>query len=260
MARTKQQSLWKMFRVAILCIILISVALNAWRDKNQDWKQPIFVTLYPINADQSAISQAYINKLSDDDFKEIADYLKHQAREYNPRPIYFQFKLGQHIHKLPPAVPVGGSVLDVALWSLKFRYYAWQQQQNLTYTPSLELFLTYYDPKMHPVLQHSTALENGRIGIVNLFASSKQAEQNKIVVAHEVLHAFGATDKYDLSNNQPIFPIGYADPQQQPLYPQKKAEIMAVAIPSSADQSEMAGKLSKTLVSPLTANEVGWTD
>lgn len=260
MGQVKKTSFWKMFRVAILMIVLLTVLMNAWRDKNQDWSQPIFITLYPINADQSRISQAYIDKLSDDDFQSIADYLKHQAREYTPRPIYFNFKLGQQIQKLPPIVPAEGSILEIALWSLKFRYYAWQQSQNMGYTPSVELFLNYYDPQTQPVLKHSTALQNGRIGIVNLFSNVKQSEQNKIVITHELLHAFGATDKYDMGTGNPIFPLGYADPQQQPLYPQKKAEIMAVAIPLTAHKSKMADQLSASLVSALTAQEVGWTD
>ena len=260
MARAQKNSFWKTLRVAILLIVLVVVALNAWRDKNQDWSQPIFVSLYPINADQSPISQQYIQKLSNDEFLPIAEYLRNQAREHNPRPIYFNLKLGQQVYQVPPSVPAQGSILDVMLWSLKFRYYAWKQKQNLGYTPSVELFLLYHDPKIFPVLHHSTALENGRIGIVNLFSSDKQASQNKIVIAHELLHAFGASDKYDLESNQPIFPMGYADPNQQPLYPQKKAEIMAVAIPLSTDRNKMAEHLSNTLVNKMTAQEVGWID
>lgn len=260
MGQIKKTSFWKICRVAILLIILVTVMVNVWRDKNQDWSQPIFITLYPINADQSTVSQAYIDQLSDDDLQSIADYLKLQAIEYRPIPIYFNFKFGEQIQKLPPKVPAEGSVLDIAIWSLKFRYYAWKQSQKMGYTPSVELFLTYYDPQTHPALKHSTALENGRIGIVNLFSASKQAEQNKIVIAHELLHAFGATDKYDMQTGNPIFPLGYADPQQHPLYPQSKAEIMAVAVPLSADKSKMADQLSVTLVSRLTAQEVGWVD
>lgn len=45
---------------------------------------------------------------------------------------------------------------------------------------------------------HSTALEKGRIGSVNLFAIPEQAPQNHVVIVHELLHGFGAKDKYDL--------------------------------------------------------------
>ena len=43
---------------------------------------------------------------------------------------------------------------------------------------------------------------------------------NDMVIAHELLHTLGATDKYDPVNNAPRFPDGYGDPQQMPLYPQ----------------------------------------
>ena len=108
-------------------------------------------------------------------------------------------------------------------------------------------------------MKHSTALENGRIGSVNLFASAKQAAQNKIVLVHELLHAFGATDKYNLANGQPLYPMGYADPQQQPLFPQAKAELMAGHIPLSASQSKMPDSLAQTMINPITALELGWT-
>ena len=93
---------------------------------------------------------------------------------------------------------------------------------------------------------------------MNLFASNKQTAQNKIVLAHELLHAFGATDKYDLATGQPIFPVGYAEPQRQPLFPQSKAELMAGHIPTSQTQSKMPEDLADTVVNDITAIEVGW--
>ena len=258
MARAEKKSFWKMLRVAILLIVLATVALNAWRDQNQDWSQPIFVTLYPVNADQSSASASYIQKLNTTDFSVIEEYLQQQSQRYRTQPVQFYFRLAQPVNKLPPAIPTDSSIFAVMWWSLKFRYYAWRQQQDLGYQPSVSLFLSYYDAKTHPVLKHSTALENGRIGVVNLFASTQQAPQNKIVITHEALHAFGAKDKYNLATGEPIDPIGYAEPNLSPRYPQKKAEIMAVAIPLSATKSKMAESLRYTLVSELTAKELGW--
>ena len=125
-------------------------------------------------------------------------------------------------------------------------------------SPSVTLYLNFYDPQFNRILKHSTALEKGRIGSVNLFASSKQAQQNQIVLAHELLHAFGASDKYDLNTGLPLYPQGYADPHLQPLYPQKRAEIMTGHIPLSADKSRMAENLQQTMVSRQTATEIGW--
>jgi hypothetical protein len=68
-----------------------------------------------------------------------------------------------------------------------------------------------------------------------------------------------ATDKYDLNNNgQPINPIGLADPQQSPLYPQRQAELMGGRIALSPTQSRMPNRLEQTVISQLTAQEIGW--
>ena len=37
--------MWKNIRILCLLIILLIVAVQAWRDQNQDWNQPIVVVL-----------------------------------------------------------------------------------------------------------------------------------------------------------------------------------------------------------------------
>lgn len=49
--------MWKKIRILCLLMILLIVAVNTWRDQNQDWNQPIFVLLHPINADGQALTQ-----------------------------------------------------------------------------------------------------------------------------------------------------------------------------------------------------------
>ncbi len=104
-----------------------------------------------------------------------------------------------------------------------------EKPSRLRWCTNCYLFLNYYDPALTKELKHSTALQKGGIGSVNLFASNKQTEQNKVVLAHELLHAFGASDRSDLATGQPMYPAGYAYPNQQPLFPQAKAELMARA-------------------------------
>ncbi|GAA5016838.1 hypothetical protein GCM10023206_28940 [Acinetobacter puyangensis] len=253
----QKSSFWKMFRVTILLLILLIVAVNAWRDYHQNWQTPIFVALYPVNADQSTVTADYIASLNEQDFAVIAHYLQQQAQQYH-QPIHVYFKLGSEIKTLPPKVPDSQSILEIMWWSLRFRYYAWRQQQDIGIRPQLRLFLNYYDMRTHQVLKHSTALQNGRIGVVNLFAHHKQDSQNQIVIAHEMLHAFGATDKYDLSTGQPVYPQGLGDPDQQPLYPQKTAELMAGHIALSATKSKMANSLKDVRINAETAREIGW--
>ena len=84
------------------------------------------------------------------------------------------------------------------------------------------------------------------------------APQNNMVMLHELLHTLGATDKYDLRTDQPLYPDGYAQPELQPRLPQKKAEIMAGRIPLSEHHAEMPERLADVVIGPKTAREIGW--
>lgn len=250
--------MWKKIRILCLLLVLLVVAVNAWRDQNQDWNKPIIVLLHPINADGRSNTQNYINTLNINDLNSAQDYLKQASLQYRGQPIALYFKQGRELKQLPPKVPEQASLLSTVLWSLKFRFYAWQQRQSSDGAATVTLYLNYYDPSQTQILKHSTALQKGKIGSVNLFASAEHSELNTMVMVHELLHTFGATDKYDLSTGQPIYPIGYADPNQQPLYPQRQAELMAGYVPLSQSKSKMPESLQQTRINEITAIELGW--
>lgn len=251
--------MWKKIRIAILLAILLIVAVNAWRDQNQNWTRPIVVLLHPINADGTAETQAYIHQLQTSQFGQVSSYLRQSAQQYQQN-THFLMLLGRPLQEFPPAVPTIGGFWQSIWWSLKFRYYAWQQHNSADPTATVVLYLNYYSPKTRQRLLHSTALERGRIGSVNLFSDAQQNAQNDVVIAHELLHAFGATDKYVLSTGQPMYPDGYADSQQQPLLPQHMAELMAGYIPITPQQSKMPENLEQTKVGAVTAKEIGWVN
>ncbi|EMN2536462.1 hypothetical protein RZ964_002101 [Acinetobacter baumannii] len=250
--------MWKNIRILCLLIVLLIVAVQAWRDQNQDWNQPIVVVLHPINADGLQTTQAYIHQLQNTDFQTLKSYLSEWSQHYRGQSANFEIRLGQQLQQRPPEVPQNPGIFHVVWWSLKFRFYAWRQQQPEDNGASLKLYLNYYDPNYQKVLVHSTALEKGRIGSVNLFATRGQASQNQVVIVHELLHGFGAKDKYDLKTGQPIYPLGYAQPEKLPLYPQKRAEIMGGRTPLSEQTSKMPSDLQETVIGLPTAQEVGW--
>ena len=104
----------------------------------------------------------------------------------------------------------------------------------------------------------SLGLQKGLIGIVNAFASRAMQAENNVIIAHEMLHTVGATDKYDLATNQPLYPIGYADPEQRPLFPQQQAEIMAGRIPISETEARQPEGLRQVILGEATALEINW--
>jgi hypothetical protein len=78
------------------------------------------------------------------------------------------------------------------------------------------------------------------------------------VISHELLHTLGATDKYDLINNQPLYPQGYAEPDKEPRYPQELAELMAGRTPLSPSHAEQPESLHDVVIGALTAREINW--
>ncbi len=78
-----------------------------------------------------------------------------------------------------------------------------------------------------------------------------------MVIAHELLHTFGASDKYDLATLQPIYPAGYAEPALRPRLPQSKAEIMGGRTPVDELNAEIPASLADTVIGAETAQEIG---
>lgn len=251
--------MWRKLLIAILLLILATVAQRTWlQTQTIDWHNNFYVALHPINADGSSQVAQYLATLDAAQFQAIADYMAEEGQRFGlgiRRP--FEVQLGAAIDSLPPQPPHGG-MLDAMLWSLHFRWWAWRHSPPMAVRPDIRLYLLYFDATKFHILPHSTALNKGRIGLVNLFGDPAYAQQNAVVIAHELLHTVGATDKYDLFNNQPLYPAGYAEPGKQPRYPQDFAELMAGRLPLTADKADIPADLSQTLIGEQTAREIGW--
>ncbi|NND36504.1 MAG: hypothetical protein HKN81_05140 [Gammaproteobacteria bacterium] len=98
------------------------------------------------------------------------------------------------------------------------------------------------------------------LGVVHVFANQRMKGSNRFVIAHEMLHTLGATDKYAPQSNHPIFPVGYAEPYASPLYPQRFAEIMGGRIPVSASEAKIPRSLEQARVGAETALELRWIE
>ena len=252
--------MWKKLRIFILLIVLATVVQQTFLDKaDLDWKDNFYVAVYPVNADASSEVGAYIKTLKREDFEPVVEYFAEEAARYNlgmRHPVEVQ--LGDVVDKIPPEPPRDGSLLSTMIWSLKFRWFAWNNSPKVNVKPDIKLYLLYYNPATSPALSHSTALNKGRIGRVNLFGDNTYAKQNLVILAHELLHTLTASDKYDLSNGQPIYPEGYADADKSPRYPQDFAEIMGGRVPVSETKAEIPKSLAQTLIGEKTAREIGW--
>ena len=138
------------------------------------------------------------------------------------------------------------------------RWWVYRNTDTAGPSPQVKMFLLYFDPAQSSRLAHSTGLQKGLIGRVNVFAARDMAKQNNVVIAHEFLHTLGATDKYDPVTNQPLYPDGYADPDLKPLLPQRYAEIMAGRTPISLIEAVTPASLDDALIGSKTAQEINW--
>lgn len=252
--------MFKKFRVALLLFVLIVVALSAWTTKLRatSWNNTLNVVIYPINADGSEITRTHISQLRHETFAPVADFIKVEAKRHgitinDPVAVW----LGPEVKSLPPAPPIGGNVFSIMSWSLQLRYWA-SRNDKADDKPNIRLFALYHDPARSRVLQHSLGLEKGMIGVVHVFASTRETGSNNVVLAHEMLHTLGASDKYDFASNLPTYPQGYAEPAREPRYPQERAEIMGGRVPVSPTRAEMPEDLSLCVIGEQTARELNW--
>lgn len=256
-------STFRQLRILVLLFILLLVAVSTWLSKARttDWDRPLVVAIYPINGDNSDISRNYIEGLSGKHFEPIGAFFREEAEHYglalqNP----FEIILAPVLKEIPPAPPADRNLLGVMWWSLKMRYWAWQVARDGGPAADILMFVLYNDPATNPRLAHSLGLQKGLLGVVHAFASVREAGGNRIVIAHELLHTLGATDKYDLATNQPLYPLGYAEPDRQPLLPQVMAEIMAGRVPLTPTQAVQARNLNNVLIGELSALEINWRE
>ena len=256
------------FRNLRILILLILFAVAAIYTKGQmlqttNWIEPMEVVIFPINGDGSAKTLKYIESLHHVDFRDIDTFTARYAKNYKlhlRKPT--RTRLGDVVAESPPAPPnPGDSRLSTMLWSLKLRYWAWANtpDDESNYTRA-RIFVIYHQGKKNEALPHSLGLQKGLIGVVHAYAKDKQSRQNNIIIAHELLHTVGATDKYHLNNGLPVFPDGFAQPDRKPLYPQRKAEIMAGRLPIDPHRAAIPKSLKYVVVGEKTAKEIGWSD
>ncbi len=255
--------MWKTVRILVLLLILLAVALQAWLDRtaSTSWKEPLWVGIYPINADGSPAAARYVTSLTREDFIDIEAFFEAQAPRFGrtlAQPV--RIELYPSSERLPPTLEPGSGMVSVAWWSLKLRWFAGHAADVPGRAPPrIRLFVLYHDPTQLQSLPDSHGMQKGLTGVVHAFAARSMAGSNDIVITHELLHTLGATDKYLPNTGAPAFPDGFAEPASDPLYPQPRAEIMAGRRALSPTDFEMPQSLREVVVGPATAAEIRWT-
>jgi len=252
---------FRQVRILLLLIVLLVVAVTTCETRyaSTRWRSPLYVAIYPIAADESPVTSAYVEALDGERFKPIDRFFEREAKRYGVElddPV--KTRLRSPLKRKPPQRAPDASIPTTMLWSLKLRFWAFRVSGHVSEPEDIRMFVLYHDPALTPVVPHSLGLPQGLIGVVYAFATPDMDGTNDVVIAHELLHTLGATDKYDPGTDAPSFPYGYGDPRQVPLYPQATAELMAGRRMLSASRWEEPRDLDEVVVGPATAVEIRW--
>ena len=252
--------MFKAIRVSLLLLILFFVSVSTWltQSRSTDWNNSLYVKIYPINADGSAKAEKYIEKIELGHFASIEDFVAREVENFGHKlrkPV--RMELGLPIEEQPPKLETPPGALSVMWWSIKMRWWAsgvTDDQDSID--PDVRIFVRYHSPETEFALENSVGLQKGMVGVVNAFASRQYAGANNVIIAHEFLHTLGATDKYNPADGLPIYPNGYAEPEREPRFPQRYAEIMGGRIALSEVDAMIPKSLKYVIIGEETATEI----
>src|SRR5581483_8326116 len=166
----------------------------------------LWVGIFPINGDGSAVSERYVSSLTTEDFAAIETFFTDEAHRYGvaiERPV--RVELYPSPAEKPPMLKHGSGALGAIWWSLQMRWYAHRAAHVAGRAPAkIRVFVLFHDPATTTRVPHSLGLQKGLVGVVYAFADREMRGQNNIVIAHETMHTVGATDKYDLESGEPV--------------------------------------------------------
>jgi hypothetical protein len=254
---------FRRIRILLLLGVLAAAISFTWLEQSmvRSWRAPLDVVVIPINGDGSEKAAATIRGLRASDFDDINSFLERETARYGVKQSpAMQVTLRPELEAKPPAPPSDGSVLKTVFWSLQLRWWVYRQSDSrLPQLGTIKLFVLYHAPQGNVALEHSLGLQKGLIGVVHAFADPGQRHQNNIVIAHELLHTLGATDKY-AAGGMPIYPQGYAEPELPQHLPRHQAEIMAGRLVSRAGRVVMPPSLEQCVIGAMTAREINFDE
>ena len=254
-------------RVSILLTVLAVVCLWACYDvrarkARNEWAQPIRVGLVLLergNVEPKALP-ALISRAVALEERLAEEYARYQPGR--PRMIEIVPIGPVRVETLPPS-DTGDNFFERVVHA----YRLWRYTEAVDRAASVparrfdsRIYLVAEPPKSSSVSHvEGFSEEGGRVGVTHVELDASTVDLALFVVAHELLHTLGASDKYD-ATGRTRFPEGLPEPEQAPLFPQPGAEVMARNRVISATEERPPSSLSELFVGRLTAQEIGWTD
>jgi len=251
-------------RVSILLTVLGCVLLWAGADCYQRrartaWYRPLNVALVLVERDpvEASTIGLFGDRVHALERRLASEYQRHAHRDFCPFSLVVKGPL--RAEQAPPSVEQG------PLGLLRYSYALWRWTRGLDARADIERGA--YDARIYLVMKPASpggvafvegeGEYGGRIGVAQVDIDRDRIDLSLFVAAHELMHTLGASDKYDGSGNA-VYPDGFAEPENRPLYPQRGAEIMARDLPLTATSARPPETLDELFVGNATAREIGW--
>jgi hypothetical protein len=253
-------------RVAVLTLILVGVLVWARRDVlarrgRNAWDHTLHVAVVLLEVaptDPAALASIRERSLA------LEDRLEEEMRRYKPsapKPFRFSF-FGPIGVTVRPPVPEGEGIVALAKQSWDSWHYVRAVDERAGVKADrfdARIYLVALPPaKASRALVEGQSEQGGRVGTVEVEMGTDSADFALIVVAHELFHTLGATDKYD-EQGRTLLPLGLAEPDRIPALPQRFVEVMARDRPVGPNDERPPDGLDDMAVGPVTAHEIGWS-
>ena len=266
--RTARKRRFFAIRVSVLLFILFVVALYAVRDlrsrrARNDWERTVAVAVVLVHVGGSERVEADAIADLNERVSALEERLRAEAERHRPGiPKPFRIRiLGPVDVAVQPPTPTGDGPVDLAKQAVDLE--RWLRDVD----PRAGVEPDHWDTRIYvsarrPATTAKSVVEgqsqqHGRIGFVDVELDTSMVDLALFVVAHELMHTLGATDKYD-ANGRTRAPEGLAEPDRMPLFPQRFAEVMGRNRPVSEGTEVVPESLEELAVGTMTAKEIGW--
>lgn len=251
-------------RVATLLTVLVGLALYAYRDKadrdaRTDWQRSLKVAVVLLLEGEVDPASTHAVEVGLD---ELEARLSAEFQRYRrgAKPFELSFFGPANVAEPPPKLESEGA-FDL----VTFTYRQWRYTRAVD--RALGLDRDAFDCRIYAVARPTSnpraqwvegySQQGGRMGFVRVELNQAMVPLVLAVTAHELMHTLGASDKYDERGASRV-PEGLAEPELEPRFPQRCAEIMARNRPLAPGREVPLESLNELCVGPYTARELRW--
>jgi hypothetical protein len=264
MARSTFFQIRVLVLLAVLVIVLVYAGYDIWdRQRRTTWSRPLHVAVILLHVGpHGSATEAALN-LMQQRVGALEKKLLSELERYRPsaEPLLRFSAFGPVAVLRPPPQVASDSLWDAAVHSFTLWRYtravdAAAQVSSRGFDSRIYVLAEPVQSELRKVVE-GFSQQGGRVGVARVELDVSTVDLGLFVVAHELMHTLGASDKYG-PDGSALLPMGLGDPEQAPLYPQSRAELMARNRVLSPGQETIPTSLSELSVGRWTAEEIGW--